>query len=98
MQPFLPDSPDPLIEFLQPEPIARDAIVGVVSSKFLAQLPVLRHHRFVPIATTPLVDPPQSPPQTLPSSLGLDNPFASTRLAPVVGKAQKIEGPRPLPF
>ena len=71
MEPFLPDSSDPLIEFLQPEPIARDAVIGVVASNFLAQLPVLLHNRFVPMATTPLVDPFESSAQALSGGLGL---------------------------
>jgi hypothetical protein len=87
MEPFLPDSPDPLVEFLQPKPITCDAIIGVVASNFLAQLPVLLRHRFVPMATTPLVDPFESSAQALSGGLLLDDPFPPVRLAPVVGEA-----------
>jgi hypothetical protein len=87
MEPFLPASSDPLIEFLQPKPITRDAVIGVVASNFLAQLPVLRHHRFMPMATTPLVDPFKPSAQALPGRLLLDDPFPPTRLTPIVGKA-----------
>ena len=61
--------------------------VGVFLQLLSVILPVLRHHLFMPMATTPLVDPPQSSTQTLSGGLGLDNPFPPTRLAPVVGKA-----------
>ena len=98
MEPFLPGPPDPLIAFLQPKPIACNAVIGVVASNFPAQLPVLLHNRCMPIATTPLVDSFQSSAQALPGRLVLDDPFPPTRLAPVVGKAQKIEGPRSLPL
>jgi hypothetical protein len=87
MEPFLPDSTHSLVELFQPKPITRNAVIGVVASNFPTQLPVLRHHRFVPMATTPLVDPLESSAQALPGGLGLDNPLAPTRLAPVVGKA-----------
>jgi hypothetical protein len=56
-----------------------------VASNFLAQLPVLIRNRFVPMATTPRVDPFESSAQALSGSLGLDNPFTPTRLAPVMG-------------
>jgi hypothetical protein len=94
MEPFLPGPLDPLPKLAQPQVIACDAVVGKVAPKFLAQLLVLLRNRSVPITTTPLGDALESPIQTLMGGLALDNPFPSTRLAPVVGKAQKIEGAR----
>jgi hypothetical protein len=56
-----------------------------VASKFLAQLLVQLRNRSVPIVTTPLGDPLESPIQALMGGLTFDDPFPSTRLAPVVG-------------
>jgi hypothetical protein len=84
MKPFPPDSSDPLPKLPQPWAIAREAVVGIMASKFLAQLLVLFHNRQVSVATTPFRDPFESSAQALAGCLGLDNPFASPRLAPVV--------------
>ncbi len=48
----------------------------------------------MPIATTPLGDPFESSTQALTSRLWLDDPIPSTSPAPIVGKAQKVKGPR----
>jgi len=94
MEPFLPGPLDPMSKLAQPQVIACNAVVGKVAPKFLAQLLVLLRNRSVPITTTPLGDAFESPIQALMGGLALDDPFPSTRLAPVVGKAQKIEGAR----
>ena len=36
VEPFAPDSPDPLLKLLQPQAIARDAVVGKVAPQFPA--------------------------------------------------------------
>ena len=87
MEPFLPQFLDPFPELLQPQAITRDAVVSKVASNFLAQLPVLLRNRPMPVMATPLGDAFQSPTQTLMGCLALDDPFASTRLAPVKGEA-----------
>ncbi len=43
MEPFLPDSPDPLVEFLQPKPITCDAVISGLSIKFFDILVVTLH-------------------------------------------------------
>lgn len=84
MEPFLPDPLDSLPKLPQPQVIACNTVVGKVASKFLAQLLVLFHYRSVSIVTTPLGEPLESPTEALMGCLALDNPFASTRLGPVV--------------
>ncbi len=71
MEPFLPDSPDPLPKLLQPQAVARDAVVGKVPPKFLTELLVLLRHRPMPVAATPLGDPFETPTHALTSRLRL---------------------------
>ena len=72
MEPFLPDSSDPLIEFLQPQPIARNTVIGVSGPEFSGTTPgVASTTGSVPMATTPLVDPFESSAQALSGGLGL---------------------------
>jgi hypothetical protein len=87
MEPFAPDSPDALPKLAQPWAIAREAVVGIVTSEFAAQLLVLLRNRQVPVAATPFSNPFQTSAQALAGRLGLDNPFTSARLTPVVSKA-----------
>src|SRR5688500_8396384 len=97
MEPFLPRPLDPLSKLPQPQVIACDAVVGIVAPKFLAQLLVLLRNRSMPITTTPLGNPFESPFQALLGRLALDDPRPLPPLAPVMGKAQKVEGARFVP-
>jgi hypothetical protein len=60
VEPLLPDAPDPWLKLLQPQAIARDAVVGNVSLQFPAELLVLLRDRPMPIVATPLGDPFES--------------------------------------
>ena len=62
--------------------------------EFLTQLDLLLADRSVAIVATPMSDAPHGSTEATRCSLALDNPNASTRLAPVVGKAQQVESAR----
>ena len=81
-------------KLVQPRAITRNAVVGKVASKFLTQLLMLFRNRFVSVAAAPLRDPFESPSEALLGGFALDDPIPSTRLAPIVGEAQEVEGSR----
>jgi hypothetical protein len=60
----------------------------------LAEFLRLCRDRSVPVAATPLCAPCESPAPALAGRRGLDKPCASTGCAPVVGKSEKVQGPR----
>jgi hypothetical protein len=77
MEPLLPDTPHPLLKLLQPQAIARDAVVSKVTVQCSAELPVLLRNRPVPMVAAPLGDPFASSTQALTGGLLFDHPFPS---------------------
>ena len=77
MEPFLPKPLNPFPVLVQPQIIARDAVVRKVATNFLAQLPMLFRNRPMPVVATPLGDAFESPTQALTGCLALDDPFSS---------------------
>ena len=73
--------------------VVANAIVLVVSSHLLHQLPILFRHWEMAIALAPLPHRLDASSQPFGCCLSLDNPVALARLGPIMGKAQEVKLP-----
>lgn len=62
VQPFPPEAFHQPPQRLQPEIIPRDAVVGIVTLKFLVQLPLLFANRQMPVPAAPVRHRPKRSP------------------------------------
>src|SRR6185436_20605764 len=67
-------------------------VIGVVPRQLADQSMELLWHTQVPILSTPVSQGADTSPQPLGRGLPLDDPTTRLRFAPIVGKAQKVEG------
>src|SRR5882724_9367901 len=93
-QPFSPDAWDIMAKRRQRRVVARDAVVRVMASHFLAQRAMLLRNRSVPMLAAPDGDRPERPAKTGLGGFAFHHPVPTTGTTPVVREAQQVERPR----
>ena len=92
----MPEPLDPFTVLTYPPSIPGDTEVGEVALQLLGKFGLLLGKRAVAVDPTPLANSLEPPIETRACRFPFDDPFAFLRPPPIVGEAQKVEGPRTL--
>ena len=90
-QPFAPDALNGLTKSIQGERVARDSVIGVVSTHLLTQYGVLLRNRKVPVGPTPPSNRPGCSAETALGRFAFHHPVALLRTRPEVREAKQVE-------